>query len=258
MNHNKHEYIEKIKTNESIVNNLGDKFQIFILLFLLVIFIHSTNFFQNFAKVLKSNDAKRIEVVYGFCSPKGVGYINYLKKKYRFQSNPNLLHNPFYPRLNWTFFDFNKRNISTNELILVGYQGHEFKKTFAQSGNNQFKVKKIYNVKKIIGVEFLGEFTNLENNKVSFGLKFSNKGKTIDKRGTFDVTISDKAINYFSVDFDDIQNEDINYLQLNFLSNQKFVDKINNVNVYFENKIDVSNYQIIDNFEDCYYLKKDV
>ena len=84
MNHNKHEYIEKIKTNESIVNNLGDKFQIFILLFLLVIFIHSTNFFQNFAKVLKSNDAKRIEVVYGFCSPKGVGYINYLKKNIDF------------------------------------------------------------------------------------------------------------------------------------------------------------------------------
>ena len=72
------------------------------------------------------------------------------------------------------------------------------------------------------------------------------------------MTISDKAINYFSVDFDDIQNEDINYLQLNFLSNQKFVDKINNVNVYFENKIDVSNYQIIDNFENCYYLKKNV
>lgn len=258
MNHNKPEYIKKKQIKESKVYNLGDKFQVFILLFALVMIANSTNFFKNFAKVLKTSDTKRIEIAYGFCSAKGVGYINYLKEKYTFQSNPNLLHNPFYSRLNWTFFDFNKRNISTNELIIIGYQGLEFKKTFAKSGNNLFKVKKIYNAKKIIGVEFLGDFTNLENNKVSFGLKFSNKEKTIDKSDIFDVEITDKAINYFSVNIDDIQNEYINYLQLNFLSNQKFVEKVNSINVYFENKIDVSNYQIIDNFEDCYYLKKNV
>ena len=109
-------------------SNLNNRFQIFLLMLLFVIFMHSTNFFQNFAKVLTSNEEKRINEVYGYCSPTGVGYLKHLKKKYIFNSNPDLLDNPSYPKLNWSFFDFSKRDIPTNELIIVNYQGQEFKK----------------------------------------------------------------------------------------------------------------------------------
>lgn len=248
---------------KNIVNNknlnLNNKFHIFLLLLLFVIFIHSTNFFQNLAKVLTLSKEKRINDVYGYCTTTGIGYINHLKKKYKFKSNPDLLHNPFYPRLDWSFFDFNKREVPTDELIIVNYQGQEFKKTFTRLSESQFRVKRIYNIKKIVGVEFFGNFENLKNEKVTFDIRLSNKERSVNRDGKFNITISNKEVNYFPIDIGNIQHDDkLRYLQLNFLSNNEFIERINSVNVYFKNKIDIKNYQIIDNFENCYYLKKNV
>ncbi len=247
--------LQKIKLTLNEYINLGDRFQLFLLLFVLVIFLHSTNFFQNFSKVMLLSEEKRIKNVYGYCSDTGVGYLNHLKKKYKFSSNPKFLHNSNVPRLNWVFYDLSKKDIESKEIIIVNYPGAKFKKSFEQLNKSQFKVMgRIYNAKKIIGVEFFGNFKNLENYNASFDVKFKEKQK--NEPDKFNIDIKNKETNYFPINIDMIKSYYIKNLQLHFLSNPEFVKRITGINIYFENQIDVNNYQIIDNFENCYYLKK--
>ena len=63
------------------------------------------------------SEEKRIKNVYGYCSDTGVGYLNHLKKKYKFNSNPKFLHNSNVPRLNWVFYDLSKKDIDRKSVV---------------------------------------------------------------------------------------------------------------------------------------------
>ena len=59
---------------------------------MILILCVSTNFFKNLANIYKYNIDQRINNVYGYCSNSSIGYLNYLKKKYKINHNQKIIN----------------------------------------------------------------------------------------------------------------------------------------------------------------------
>ncbi len=227
------------------------KTNLIILLFFFVIIVNF-DFFKNVFSIIKYEKDERLKKTSFFCEKDSQGFIIYLKKKYNFQSNPELINNTISPLSDWIYFDF-KKTTNKKKLILLNYE--ETQELDTQFINNEFiinttppLVKKIKGVKISLKKKLNNDYSiKLNVNEINFKdknklitKKLSFKRMTLNKKINLDLDISDKSkLSQYSITISPLD-----------------IDFINDVSILVENKISLSDYKIIDKKQNCYFLEK--
>jgi len=81
-----------------------------------------TNFFRNIYELTNLTYDERINNAEGFCAKSGVGYINFIKKKYNINEKIQLITADKEPSL-WSIFSSNFKTIEVpKHIIIINYK----------------------------------------------------------------------------------------------------------------------------------------
>lgn len=222
----------------------------------ILLFLITTNFFINFYNLIRFNYDQRIVNAYGFCSRESIGYLNYIKAKYRFNHNIRVINYVHTPNVNWSIVNPRRINEYSNELILLNYPGRKIKIKLSENKINEYAINNFYfYLDKIKQNNYLEinsvKTTDLSNPKVEIIVQDS-MGNIIKKMQITNFKIFENRIVYSTnINFEELKNSFNLYFRLSGINIK------NNTQIFFitENKYNVSNYKIIDNNDTCYYLK---
>ena len=233
------------------------KQNLFILLFIIILlfFTNKISFYNNLINLIKFNEEQRITNFYGYCHDESIGYLKYLKKRYKFDNNPEIINFRHTPQTNWSIFDSRKLHNKSNEKIFLNYPGNEFNVDLEVLKNSNYEFKDIYYYSTISSK--IQSLILPNNNNKYFFLDFYLKNKSNKLKKIKSI----KVYNYLN------NNEYL--IDLSFdefkLDEEKIFIKITdpNSNIYLQedvkikliNRYNLENYKIIDNFKNCYYLK---
>ena len=223
---------------------------------IVLLFLITTDFFINFYNLIRFNYDQRIVNAYGFCSRESIGYLNYIKAKYKFSHNIRVINYVHTPNVNWSITNPRRINEYSNELILLNYPGHEIKIKLNQNKINEYTINNIYfyldKIKKNNYLEINSvNTTDLSNPKIEIIIQDS-MGNIIKDMQIAKFKIFENRIVYSTnINFEELKNSFNLYFRLSGINIK------NNAQIFFitENKYNVSNYKIIDNNGTCYYLK---
>jgi len=206
--------------------------------------------------LIRFNYDQRIVNAYGFCSRESIGYLNYIKAKYRFNHNIRVINYVHTPNVNWSIVNPRRINEYSNELILLNYPGRKIKIKLSENKINEYAINNFYfYLDKIKQNNYLEinsvKTTDLSNPKVEIIVQDS-MGNIIKKMQITNFKIFENRIVYSTnINFEELKNSFNLYFRLSGINIK------NNTQIFFitENKYNVSNYKIIDNNDTCYYLK---
>ncbi len=207
--------------------------------------------------ILRLNYEKRLTKSYDFCSERAVGFLLHIKKKHNINSPLKFIKYTGVRNPNWIFFDriiepnpnlyvlLNYNN--KNEIFLEKVGNGEFKYNFDYSYNHrQFKKITISNENNL---DF-SELKIFNDEKILFN--FDNLKKHIVLKG-------DKIEIEINNELNDILKEN-QKKEKNFtfqLVNTK--DNLNTkrkIKIHLEHIINLKNFEIIENINGCYLVKK--
>lgn len=110
-----------------------------IILFAILIFylLIKVEFFRHLYEIIFIKHNDRMTNVYGFCADEGVGFINFIKKKYKIDENIRLI-NPKKGSHQWSVYNTNhkiEQNDDSKHWIVINYE-----KVKDQIDLNNFKI----------------------------------------------------------------------------------------------------------------------
>ena len=97
----------------------------FILFIVFFSLIGSTNFFKKIYFVNRDDYNSRIAKNYNFCKDESVGFLHFIKSKYKLNKKIKIVNYKIYPNPEWVFFILNNENIYKDKLILLNYEKQE-------------------------------------------------------------------------------------------------------------------------------------
>jgi hypothetical protein len=221
------------------------------LLILVLILVVKTNFLKNLINIFKFSESERIVKTYGFCRGESIGYLRYLKKKYRIKTNPKILNFVHTPPTNWSIYETNKNANKENRKILLNYPGKEIDINLAHHKDNFYELPDYYyysnyfnDIKKLKIEKF-----NKENINIEFYIKDESNKFVMQKNLT---AIKSNINNYYLLD-EKLNNFKVEEKKF-FL---KFVnlEKETKIILTLRNKYDLDNYKILDKFKNCYFIE---
>ena len=223
---------------------------ILLFFFLLLILALQTNLFKN-VKLIFINSDIRIVNQYGYCGGESIGYLKYLKKKYKFQSNPKIINFIHTPQVKWAIY--NPKNYKkSNYTIILNYPGKIFYKNLIFLRDNYFEIQDPH---------FLGTITNQILN-----IKFLNTDYVIKKLNFYKTSDQNSLIFIKELSYNKgtktypinlkINDFDVNEFKLilEIIGEKKF-DASNKIQISLENIIDIEKENIIDSHKNCYLIK---
>ena len=226
-----------------------------IILFLLFI----TNFFSNLKNIYINNFDERFNKIYDFCGNESIGYLKYLKKKVELNNNPKIVNYVHTPSVSWAIFDPNKVNLESNNIILLNYPGKNFEMHYSKEskdtfniinlGNHEARINKINKIIISINKNDINEnisldlYSQLKFGKRDFIKKFDKSYKISDNQLQFDINL--KITEIFP------ENNNISFKVKNLNNAQ-----IEKIQILAENKFDISNFELVDNYKKCFLIKK--
>ena len=111
----------------------------FLLIISLLILLFKINFFNNISQILNVKYIKRISNVYGFCEREGIGYVNFIREKFKVDKKIDLINSLKRNNNNsgkWAVYNTNfSENEKSNYLIVINY-----KKLSNEIDLDQFKI----------------------------------------------------------------------------------------------------------------------
>ena len=96
---------------------------VFIILIMIIFF--KTSFLKNLMNVINFNESERISKIYGFCESESIGYLKYLKKKYKFKGNPEIVNYEHNPKSKWSIYETDDLNTNNGQMIILNYPPRE-------------------------------------------------------------------------------------------------------------------------------------
>jgi hypothetical protein len=236
------------------------KSQLLVLLILIIVCAINTNFFRNLADVTLFKYDNRIVKTYGFCSDESIGYLFYLKKKYKINDNPKIINYIHTPNVNWAIINTKIINENSKKIILLNYPGPEFKINLIKISNNLFQLKDFYFLSdkfdQINSLEILNNSKDLK--KINWKLDVLTIDESEDEKiiGQFNIEnfLDEKLI--FALDILN-ENLNLNKKKLYFKIKSKDFVKIEDLKIHLnvKNKYILEKFQIIDQINNCYYVK---
>jgi hypothetical protein len=232
----------------------------FLLIIILLLFLTQyTNFFKNLRNIYLNNYDTRIANMYGFCQGNSLGFLLYIKKKYKLENYPEIVNYKIVPLSKW-ILDLDgksKSNKNSQALILLNYQdplkanlklvSKNFYMVPNQENNIGIKSIKIKlegkNDSKPYDVNIKLVQSNFKNNKIIYNNDFNKiyfKNNEVDIDLDFNTnSLQDRVLR--------------TYVQINFQSSSL---KVNDMDVIFFNKYKINEEKIIEKINNCYFLKK--
>ncbi len=262
----------KKKITQKIINKTDISIVLIVILSLII--LQKFNFFKNVYLITKKNlDDRQINISYDFCSNNASGYVFYIKNKFNLKKRPLIINYGIEPKQDWIFKKNNIIDLS-EKIILLNYSNniiYNFKKdkNFDYWISYDMATPNTTNGAK--SIEFIGNYKKTDNiQKVSFykreiavisdveNIKF-NLSKNLNnyyKMGEINFKFNDQTdkhlLNRNNINFDDHDS-------LKFLTLDKSFDdtEIRKIKLYLNNKIDLSEYLILDNFKNkCLFISK--
>ena len=230
--------------------NFKNKFPILIIILCIFYLFEKTNFIKNLINTYNIDEEKRVENLYGFCGGESIGYLKYVNKKLNFKSNPKIINYEHTPQNLWAIYNTNFTN-DNNTFILLNYPGKKITLNLDHVSGNFFELKDTYFYSTIsTQIRFLHvNNPNLNELKIEFYELDSNnslqKIKSINLR-------KNKSEENFQV------NQNLNEFKL---SEKNLFIKLNNDNfskikIIFENKFLLNEYEILNQQNNCYVIRK--
>ena len=228
------------------------KIQHIILFFVLFAFLYKINPIKNFSEIINIKLPKRLENIYGYCGGESIGYLKYIKKKFKLNAHPeiiNFIHTP--PNL-WSIYEAKLNNYKSNKKIVLNYPGEKIQVDLVGLGNNIFEFKdpyyfstissninKIYSKKTDLKIDYLEFYKNdyLNNSNLLKKIKFS---------------YGNLKEHNLKINLEEFEIEE-NRLFIKIISN-KFYGKSSGLKMELENRLNINDYEIIHNYENCYFL----
>jgi len=229
-----------------------------ILLIFTILIINNFNFFKNYYLIINRDFETRLNKVYDFCDNESVGFLFYIKNKYKIKNTISIKNFKVSPDPSWVFYNSAKSQIDKNGLILLNYKD-ESELNFVNINKNKFKAEflpsNIDGIKKIL----FESKENLNNNLIYFTIfyKFDDYTKVI-----FKDKIKIDANNEYLIDLNDknlnIRNGNL-YIELENISGISDSEtKIDSIKFYNKIRFNLKEFKIIEKISNCYYLKKNV
>ena len=107
-----------------------ENFNKLLLVTLFLIIIKQTNFFRNAYFVIREPYNERLLKQYEFCGYESIGFLNYIKNKYKIDYKIPIINFGNSPNPNWFFSDL--KNINNEKKIILLNYGKNQKKLFTQ------------------------------------------------------------------------------------------------------------------------------
>ena len=226
-----------------------------VIFFLIIIIINNNNIFKKTFKIIKKeNYSKRIENAYGYCNGPSVGYLKFIKEKFKLKFNPKIINFDQTSPSDWSIYDLRLEK-NNNKIILLNY-----KKTLSFIFNKQKKNEWTFNdqIQKIESINKI-EFTTIYNDEtyidgiLSLYEVNSRKQKKLIYKKNINQIINSKPINInfktedfntyfgsFLIEFDSLKNDNLK--------------NIKNIIISTDNYFNIENYEIINQEKNCYYV----
>ena len=238
--------------SKKIKKNIG----ILIVGFLVLIFIFNQNLVRKFYNIINFDYESRISKSGGYCSDDSVGYLRYLKKKYDFKFNPTVInYEDSVPNSNWAIYDTRLKDDNTHK-VLLNYRNKLFLK-FEPSVKNFYSKNTVKYSSGISEIYFdlKVQSINLSSNLTIYRKNFGIKEKEIIYSKFFGEIIKNNES--IKIDYDTKKINNIykpTFLEINNLDKEK-INKINSITLVLKNEFDLNNFQILNNYGDCYYVR---
>jgi len=222
-----------------------------ILVLLILFLLNKTSFIKNFINITKNNENKRVVRLYGFCGNESVGYLKYLKKKYNIKSNPKIINYIHTPQNNWSIYETSSQNIDSQKMILLNYPGKEINIGLSHFKNNFYELIKpdfyqiISNSIKSLKIQ------NFEKSNINISFYIKNELNIFKKLKTLNIQKEEGTDNFIiNQIFDDLDmNDNRVFIKIDDLK------KTYNLSIKLDNKYDITNYKILDQYKNCYFVK---
>lgn len=220
---------------------------------LTLVLILNLNLFRKIHNILHFQYDERISSVSGFCSDDSIGYLNYLKKKFDFDFNPLVInYENSVPDSNWPIYDNNLKN-NPNFKILLNYPNEIFIK-FHQRQNYFYSEDTFKYVKNISEIYF-----DLKVSSINFNsnLLIYIKGSSPENK----IIIYDEILNEYVQNNQPIKLK-YNSIKVNNIYNPMIIEikgpennKINNIKLKMKHEYDINEYDILDSYQNCHYIR---
>ena len=224
----------------------------FILIVVFFSLIGSTNFLKKVYFVNRDDYDSRIVKNYSFCKDGSVGFLHFIKSKYKLNKRVKIVNYKIYPNPEWVFFNLNNENIYKDKLILLNYEKLEEIK-FLKLKNGLFvgnaNPPYISSIKKAIFS------TNNNINKIS--LEITNRAE--------DKTILLLSINFI---FEDQSKEiDLNLdleildirlgkLFIKIKNNENNLEDVEEITLKLISTYNLNNFKVLEKIDNCYFLER--
>jgi len=239
---------------KKIIKNKNIKSYILIIFFLFIIFLIYNSFPQKLNNILKNNYQSRLIEIYGYCSRDSYCFLHIIKNKYNIKKNPIIINYKVLPNSMWTIYSPSKK-FDTRPTIFLNYPENlnlvlfpNNNKVFVNKNDIQFS-----NGIKSISFLLKQDSIRMDNNISVYKIQNGKKNEIFKKK------ISQTIANDEKIDLN-FKTENINsrwekiYLEINNLD-KNIEDKIVRIELQLEHKYDLSKFQILEKFENCYFIK---
>ena len=231
-----------------------------VLLILTIVLCIKTNFFRNFLDLNLHNYKDRLVKNYGYCSGESIGYLLYIKEKYKIKDNPKIINYIHTPQVYWSIINTKIINQRSNKLILLNYPGSAIKVNLKKLNNNLFEFKDaqffLDKFEKIQNLEILNNskdfkkiswkisIVEIDKNRIKKEIKKFNFKDFLEENLKIELNLPLKNLNFDS---------DRLYFEITSENKNEFENL--KLNILLKNKYILDNFQVIDKFNNCYYIR---
>ena len=221
---------------------------------LFIIFLIVNSFPKKLNNIIKNNYQSRMIEIYGNCSRDSYGFLHMIKNKYNLEKNPIIINYKVLPNSIWTIYSPSKKS-DIRPTIFLNYPENlnlvlfpNNNKVFSNKNNIQFS-----SGIKSISFVFKQDSIRLDNNITIYKILNSKKIEIFKKKINQTISSGEKIDLNFATENINSRWEKI-YLEINNID-KNIEDKILRIELLLKHKYDLSKFQILEKFENCYFIK---
>jgi len=233
--------------------------RLLLVLILLLFLAQYVNFYKNLKNIYLNNYEKRIANIYGFCEKSSLGFLLYIKEKYKFEEYPQIVNYKITPLSKW-ILDLDGKSKSKEEskyLFILNYQ-QDLKINLPLVRNNFFIIPNQENNVGVKNIKIkLDGQDNYQTYDVNIKLIQSNfKDSNVIYHNSFNKVLFRNNEAEVSLNFQTKTLQDRVLRSYILIEANKPSFKINNISMTFYNKYQINKENIIEKKGNCYFLKK--
>ena len=227
-------------------------FKNLIFILIIIVIFHSFNSAKNAYLIIKNDHNQRLVNSYEFCKNESIGFLNYIKEKYKINNYITIKNFFISPDPSWFFLNSRLNKIDSNKTILLGY--NENQKINFKNKEGYYLSEDIKYLKKIKKISF--NVVKKSEQKISFTIyqNFYGENKYIFKSDLIDLKVGKNIIDLDLDVLNSYNNSKIIIKFGNVSTNKNFI--INEVNLFIKDEIDLSNSIILEKYKNCYLISK--